>query len=265
VEKFIDTPVKFYSSGMKVRLGFSVAAHLNPEILIIDEVLAVGDYEFQKKCLGKMEEVANQGRTVLFVSHNLEAVSNLCSRAILLSNGHLFTSGLVKPVIDSYLGLGNNSQSNSYKDNKSLEGSFIKEIQIKTSERNGHHNFGKPLEIEFCLSSHKKIPNATLSFQLFDEKNRAILHAWIFQSENKFCDQPGEYILNCKIDSPKLYMGKYYLTAHFGEGKGGVKYQQIENACSFEINMHGIYREFEWSPFASAYLENFKWNVEAIN
>lgn len=85
VEKFIDTPVKFYSSGMKVRLGFSVAAHLDPEILIVDEVLAVGDYEFQKKCLGKMEDVSkNQGRTVLFVSHQIDAISRLCSRVLVL-------------------------------------------------------------------------------------------------------------------------------------------------------------------------------------
>lgn len=107
VERFIDTPVKFYSSGMKVRLGFSVAAHLNPEILIIDEVLAVGDYEFQKKCLGKMEDVSkNQGRTVLFVSHNLMAVKNLCTKGILLETGRIISSGDISKVSSDYLGLG---------------------------------------------------------------------------------------------------------------------------------------------------------------
>lgn len=112
VEKFIDTPVKFYSSGMKVRLGFSVAAHLDPEILIIDEVLAVGDHEFQRKCLGKMEDVSkNQGRTVLFVSHNMSAVQNLCPKAILLSFGELVKLGKVNDVIDTYL---NNSQVLDY-------------------------------------------------------------------------------------------------------------------------------------------------------
>lgn len=103
VEKFIDTPVKFYSSGMKVRLGFSIAAHLEPEILIIDEVLAVGDFEFQKKCLGKMEDVAGQGRTVLFVSHNLEAVRSLCSRTILLQDGIIKFDDRTSEVIDQYL------------------------------------------------------------------------------------------------------------------------------------------------------------------
>jgi len=103
VEKFIDTPVKFYSSGMKVRLGFSVAAHLEPEILIVDEVLAVGDFEFQKKCLGKMKDVANQGRTVIFVSHNLGAVSQLCNMAILLQEGQLSYSGNVQECLNIYL------------------------------------------------------------------------------------------------------------------------------------------------------------------
>lgn len=103
VERYIDTPVKRYSSGMYVRLAFSVAAHLEPEILIVDEVLAVGDAEFQQKCLGKMQDVAGQGRTVIFVSHNMAAVSNLCSKGILLKNGSLKCSGAVDFVLDKYL------------------------------------------------------------------------------------------------------------------------------------------------------------------
>lgn len=104
VEKFIDTPVKFYSSGMKVRLGFSVAAHLDPEILIIDEVLAVGDYEFQQKCLGKMEDVSkNQGRTVLLVSHNMGAISSICSSGLLIDKGELSYMGKTKNALSIYL------------------------------------------------------------------------------------------------------------------------------------------------------------------
>jgi lipopolysaccharide transport system ATP-binding protein len=106
VEKFIDTPVKHYSSGMYMRLAFSVAAHLEPEILIVDEVLAVGDAEFQKKCLGKMEDVAKGGRTVLFVSHNMGAVQALCSRVIMLDRGRLCSDGLSGRVIAEYLGSG---------------------------------------------------------------------------------------------------------------------------------------------------------------
>jgi lipopolysaccharide transport system ATP-binding protein len=103
VEKFIDTPVKHYSSGMYVRLAFAVAAHLEPEILIIDEVLAVGDADFQKKCLGKMKEVAGDGRTVIFVSHNMEAVKSLCSRALFLEKGRIIKDATPKEVIDFYM------------------------------------------------------------------------------------------------------------------------------------------------------------------
>ena len=103
VEKFLDTPVKHYSSGMYVRLAFAVAAHLEPEILVVDEVLAVGDAEFQEKCLGKMHEVSSGlGRTVLFVSHNIPAVSALCGRAFLLEQGRLVKSGRVNDVLGTY-------------------------------------------------------------------------------------------------------------------------------------------------------------------
>lgn len=103
VEKFIDTPVKRYSSGMKVRLAFSVAAHLEPDILIVDEVLAVGDADFQKKCMGKMEYVAKEGRTVLFVSHNMAAIEKLCDRTILLHDGKVAAEGQTKEVLEVYL------------------------------------------------------------------------------------------------------------------------------------------------------------------
>jgi len=103
IARFLDTPVKRYSSGMFVRLAFAVAAHLEPEILIVDEVLAVGDAAFQKKCLGKMEDVAGRGRTVLFVSHNMAAVTSLCSRAVMLDSGNLAKSGPTREVIDAYL------------------------------------------------------------------------------------------------------------------------------------------------------------------
>src|SRR6202043_2727927 len=105
IEKFLDTPVKRYSSGMYVRLAFAVAAHLDPEILLIDEVLAVGDAEFQKKCLGKMEDVAaKEGRTVIFVSHNIDAICHLCSRCILLRDGEIEKSGPTEDVVAAYLG-----------------------------------------------------------------------------------------------------------------------------------------------------------------
>ena len=119
VEKFIDTPVKRYSSGMRVRLAFSVAAHLDPEILLIDEVLAVGDAEFQKKCLGKMDEVAKGGRTVLFVSHNMAAIKTLCKRSILISNGVINDFSETMDVVQNYLSGSVNNKKKSFceKDN----------------------------------------------------------------------------------------------------------------------------------------------------
>src|ERR1700677_3817846 len=114
VEKFLDTPVKRYSSGMYVRLAFAVAAHLEPEILIVDEVLAVGDAEFQKKCLGKMKDVAGHGRTVLFVSHNMAAIETLCSRALLLARGGVVSDGQVDAVIDDYTNTSKASHALSF-------------------------------------------------------------------------------------------------------------------------------------------------------
>ncbi len=102
IEKFLDTPVKRYSSGMYVRLAFAVAAHLEPEILIVDEVLAVGDSEFQKKCIGKMQDVSSSGRTVLFVSHNMAAVQNLCGRGLFLHRGGILTDGPTDDVLGKY-------------------------------------------------------------------------------------------------------------------------------------------------------------------
>ncbi|MCG8310519.1 MAG: ABC transporter ATP-binding protein [Cytophagales bacterium] len=167
VEEFIDTPVKHYSSGMKVRLAFSVAAHLEPEILIIDEVLAVGDAEFQKKCLGKMEDVTGQGRTVLFVSHNMRAVSQLCDRAILINEGKAVYSDKSDAVIEKYHEfLSNNNQGNKYIENYPLNKSVIlnsfslKENELRTNE-----------VVEFNLNIESNSINhiTDLSLLIFDD------------------------------------------------------------------------------------------------
>ena len=121
VEKFIDTPVKRYSSGMYVRLAFAIAAHLEPDILVVDEVLAVGDAEFQKKCLGKMKDVAGEGRTVLFVSHQMNAIKNLCSTSILLSKGEILSCGRTNAVVARYLGLHENAEISEWKAKKEVQ------------------------------------------------------------------------------------------------------------------------------------------------
>ncbi|KKH47218.1 ABC transporter ATP-binding protein [Methanosarcina sp. 1.H.A.2.2] len=149
VEKFLDTPVKRYSSGMNVRLAFSVAAHMDPEILVVDEVLAVGDAEFQKKCLGKMEDVSKEGRTVLFVSHNMAAVQNLCNRALLLNQGTVIKDGEVADVIGYYL---SNPQNNS---KKNYSGVF------DISERFNLYSKGKTILKKVILSGSDNIPRET--------------------------------------------------------------------------------------------------------
>lgn len=125
VEKFLDTPVKRYSSGMYVRLAFAVAAHLEPEILIVDEVLAVGDAQFQKKCLGKMQDVSTQGRTILFVSHSMAAIRNLCMKAIYLDNGRVRSIGHTEAAIAEYLKLGAETAAINLKDRKDRTGNGL--------------------------------------------------------------------------------------------------------------------------------------------
>ena len=138
VERFLDTPVKRYSSGMYVRLAFAVAAHLEPEILIVDEVLAVGDAEFQKKCLGKMGEVARGGRTVLFVSHNMDAVNRLCESGVLLEQGRVVYTGVCREVVAQYLSGGRNTSSfREWKDGARPGDDVVKLISVSATKRDG--------------------------------------------------------------------------------------------------------------------------------
>ena len=146
VEKFIDTPLKHYSSGMQLRLAFAVAAFLENEILIIDEVLAVGDAEFQKKCMGKMEEVSkNDGKTVLFVSHNMLAVKSLCQKGILLVNGEKSIDGNLETVMNKYI--TEHATISFTQINRSINGFWFESIEIKDNGISGHFDLGKDLEI----------------------------------------------------------------------------------------------------------------------
>ena len=154
VEKFLDTPVKHYSSGMYVRLAFAVAAHLEPEILIVDEVLAVGDMEFQKKCLGRMERVSQQeGRTILFVSHNMDLISKLCSRAVLLNAGRIETAGQVEQVMRAYLSrTAPASRFVAARANRSLQSMLLDEESLRREKlviRIGYRFPGKVVDPTF--------------------------------------------------------------------------------------------------------------------
>jgi lipopolysaccharide transport system ATP-binding protein len=155
VERYIDTPVKRYSSGMYVRLAFAVAAHLESEILIVDEVLAVGDAEFQKKCLGKMGDISKgEGRTVLFVSHNMAAVKTLCSRGVVLENGTLGFKGQVNESVDYYLNNGVNfKQSKVFENAKSKPVNGIKSVEVLSNLQMLHHS--EPIKIQIVFSNIK--------------------------------------------------------------------------------------------------------------
>ncbi len=173
VAQFLETPVKHYSSGMYVRLAFAVAAHLNPEILVVDEVLAVGDMAFQKKCLGKMNEVSRGGRTVLFVSHNMAAVENLCQRGIVLEKGSVAFDGATKDAIQHYLnsGSGNRELSGHVveiqdgENRKSPVGPLLKKVELFTDGETPLEE-GLPIGSQLKLKIHFELPRPTDSFNI---------------------------------------------------------------------------------------------------
>ncbi len=164
VEKFLDTPVKRYSSGMYVRLAFAVAAHLEPEILLVDEVLAVGDAEFQKKCLGKMDDVANKGRTVFFVSHDLSAINQLCRKGILLHHGTIKSSGTMREVVNEYLNLSTNQQG-YFLETEKKSAAYFKKIYLSSVDGVVQNEFYYSDRI--CINFEVEIKNKNLRCNLF--------------------------------------------------------------------------------------------------
>jgi len=222
VERYIDTPVKRYSSGMTVRLGFAIAAHLEPEILVVDEVLAVGDAEFQKKAIGKMQDVSKgDGRTVLFVSHNMAAVQNLCKNGIVLKDGILDFTGTVKEAIDYYT---NNNYKTSeklyYKDLRTAPGN--EKIKIRSMEvrpKNGKE-INIETDIEVCLRFYNYLPNTMIdvTFELRTADDIIVFHRWMNFSPDKN-SKVGEQEVSFTIPSGLLNAGKYYFRVFFGENE----------------------------------------------
>ncbi|HOC55837.1 MAG TPA: polysaccharide ABC transporter ATP-binding protein [Verrucomicrobiota bacterium] len=214
IEEFIDTPVKRYSSGMYVRLAFAVAAHLEPEILILDEVLAVGDATFQRKCLGKMGDVAQHGRTVLFVSHNMMAVQSLCSRAILLANGEIACSGSVKQVVPEYLKTAKTvvASERSWPDLASAPGNdLVKVTGIRvtpgTATPDGLIQMETPVAIEVDYRRTKAKQHFHLTFHLINEQEVIVLTTWTSPCP----ESCGHYRSRCVIPGDLLNSGGYRL------------------------------------------------------
>ncbi|UNC93640.1 ABC transporter ATP-binding protein [Candidatus Contubernalis alkaliaceticus] len=220
VEQFLDTPVKRYSSGMHVRLAFSVASHLEPEILIVDEVLAVGDAQFQKKCLGKMEDVGKEGRTVLFVSHNMSLIKQLCSRAVLLEKGKVKGIGDTESTVLSYL--SDYVSHGAVVDMTQFQNTFGSEIEVESIEiLNPVENFfavwwDEPVKLRINFKSHKKLSNVSVSFGFLTMDYIQVVNV---RNENENCafdlEENNRYQITASIDHSlragyyNLYIGIY--------------------------------------------------------
>ena len=259
VERYIDTPVKRYSSGMYVRLAFAVAAHLESEILIVDEVLAVGDYEFQKKCLGKMGDVSKgEGRTVLFVSHNLMAVNALCNKGLMLNNGHLVADGVIEDVLRKYKSQ-NNQNSLFYINENVING--ITKVNINTSTGTEVHEYGKELTIDIEAVFKKDFKNLALAFQIISEDEKAVINPLVV-SEKILWVKDGVGKISCVFKKPRLYEGRYSLTFYLGDKSNNEHIQTLENACSFLINMDSLYSEYGWQKNNAVYMEDYVWKTK---
>lgn len=259
VEKFLDTPVKRYSSGMYVRLAFAVAAHLEPEILIVDEVLAVGDTEFQRKCIGKMNEVsANDGRTVLFVSHDLSAISSLTSRCIFLENGHISIFDKTAEVIGAYTSSANRSSSFENLVEKSRPS--VAKVALITSEGGMLQAHGKKMVIEFDIyMPSDNYSNLALSFQIFNHLNQPVVYNWIFDIDESICRKKGINKISFEVSEIHLYKGNYFLKVHLAETKTKEKFQEID-CCNFEVEMIGKREpEWGWQQNVCQYSEDGSW------
>jgi lipopolysaccharide transport system ATP-binding protein len=237
VSAFLDTPVKRFSSGMQVRLAFSVAAHLNSEILIIDEVLAVGDMKFQKRCINKIAEVTHEGRTILFVSHNMGAISELCDRAILLDKGKLIADDTTSNLIKKYLHL---NTENSKKHHQFLEIDAqlpcnITEIKISNEhdEYNGCFDISEPIVIKVKYLVSKHCNNLQLTITL-TRNGVELFHTFDTDNLKEIpVSAPGEYIAICTLPGMFLKSGQYLGCIAIGTTEKLI--QSIPSAFSFEI------------------------------
>jgi len=237
VEKFLDTPVKRYSSGMYVRLAFAVAAHLEPEILIIDEVLAVGDAEFQKKCLGKMEDVSkNDGRTVIFVSHNMSAIKSLCNNGILLSNGRNAFSGNIEDTVAFYMSESYNNNPNLYFEDLTLAPGN-ENIRIKSFEISPI--IGNELNVEsginFILQfyNYKSGINMDATFELSTVDEICVFHIGKVITPNQD-SREGIYEVKFQLKPYTLNAGKYKMKLIFGESQRYLLWMK-DNVLNFEV------------------------------
>lgn len=244
VEKFLDTPVKRYSSGMYVRLAFAVAAHLEPEILIVDEVLAVGDAQFQKKCLGKMQDVARgQGRTVLFVSHNMAAIQNLCSRTVWLRNGSVVDDGDNNAILRAYAAQPSSSadvgdidlsrRSNIPTDNTAHFTRFG--ISAFTNSSSPCFSVGQPFRIHFQLYARRTLRDFTVGFSINSSEGQIIACSNHYDSLQLQELPPGSHSLTVDIVDLWLSPGRYNVTIAISQSGHSVPHDFIREVAEFTV------------------------------
>jgi lipopolysaccharide transport system ATP-binding protein len=227
IERFLDTPVKRYSSGMYVRLAFAVAAHLEPEILLVDEVLAVGDAAFQKKCLGKMGDVAKEGRTVLFVSHNMGAISTLCNRTAHLVSGQIHAVGNTRSVVDAYL---TQDFHHSEEDLNALRspgfGNTVRFSEVKLiSSKDAKVLCGESLEYRFTAHSQRDMKGLSLGSSFFHPSGTCI--GTLVTKDTFSIEANRPLSLRLTISGVNLAPGTYY--TGFSIGEGGIDSPRLDH------------------------------------
>lgn len=251
VEKFLDTPVKRYSSGMYVRLAFAVAAHLEPEILIVDEVLAVGDVQFQEKCLGKMKDVGADGRTLIFVSHNMAAISNLCELGILLDRGSLATIGNIQECIKHYGGLNQNkivdsvdlvSSRRPHANLLNSKARFLSAEFVTTSDgKFGCYAFGEEIELVICIKVIEKLRALEVGLSIFNENEVELIT--LLSSDLIAPENIGPGIYNFRVMLPDLLLlpGIYSVGMGIRSSLGNVQLEDyLKGELSFEITQSAL-------------------------
>lgn len=273
-ERFLDTPVKHYSSGMYVRLAFAVAAHLNPEILLVDEVLAVGDMAFQKKCLGRMSEVSRIGRTVIFVSHNMAAVENLCRRAIVLEKGRLVFDGSAKNAVQHYLNnagkgsgvTGHVVDLENALNRRSPGGRLLKRIELFTTGDEPLWEglqIGAPLKVKI----HFDLPRATDSFNIglgFNNvfSQRVFTAHSLFEPDRSHGARSGPQVFACDIPSLTFVPGDYLVRVWLDVGN--VEADQVDDAFRIRVLESDYYASGKL-PWNGAFVLKHRWRLEPLS
>lgn len=267
VEKFLDTPVKRYSSGMYVRLAFAVAAHLEPEILIVDEVLAVGDAQFQKKCLGKMEDVSKgEGRTILFVSHNMQTINNFCDYSILLNSGRVIKEGPTSEITALYL--NQFREFNSIKkwspEQKSANGVWLKSIEVLDVMGNQKEKFLLNEDVLIKVTFEVLNNNISLCHSIAVLNNDDAIAFVTISSSDLFYKKEikkGEYSTFCKIQKNLLNSGNYWLITNISDSNHNV-ILETDKEVSFEVFDDGLERAGYFGPWNGLFRPHLDWKTE---